>query len=118
MDKHQLMRKVSTDKHQLMGKVSTDKDLLMDMLNNKLSSDINRSIRRQNDIESNVQSGVDMATKSEFVDPSGFLENRSIPYIENIFRMQIKDSICLFSNGQVTIKCEDMWPIIISEIIC
>ena len=46
-DKHQLMKKASTDKHQLMKKASTDKDLSMDMLNNKVSIDKNRSIRKQ-----------------------------------------------------------------------
>ena len=111
------MRKVSMDKHQLMGKASTDKDLSMDMLNIKLSIDINRSIRRQNDIESNVHSGADMAAESKFVDPGGFLENGSIIDIETILRIHIKDSICLSSNGQATIKCENRWPIIISEII-
>ena len=89
------MRKASMDKHQLMGKASTDKDMSMDMLNNKLSIDTNRSIRRQNDRESNVQSGADMAVESEFVDPGGFLENRSMPDIETILRIQIKDSTCI-----------------------
>ena len=64
-----------------------------------------------------MQSGADMAAELEFVDPGGFLENRSIPDIETILRIQIKDSICLSSNGQATIKCEDRWPIIINEII-
>ena len=58
-----------------------------------------------------------MAAESKFVDPGGFLENRSIPDIETILRIQIKDSFCLSSNGQATINCEDKWPIIISEII-
>ena len=58
-----------------------------------------------------------MTAKSKFVDPGGFLENRRIPDIETILIIQIKDSICLSLNGQETIKCEDMWPIIISEII-
>ena len=57
-----------------MGKASTDKDMSMDMLNNKLSIDINRSIRRQNDRESNVQSGADMETESELVDLVGSLK--------------------------------------------
>ena len=67
------MRKASTDKHQLMGKASTSKDMSMDMLYKKLSIDTNRSIKRQNDRESNMQSGADMATESEFVDPGGYL---------------------------------------------
>ena len=101
------MSEASMDKHLLISKASTEKDMLMDILNSKLSIDINRSIRRQNDRESNVQSGVDMAAKSELVDPGGFLENRSIHHIEAILRIQIKYSICLSSNGQETIKCED-----------
>ena len=69
-----------------MGKASTDKDLSMDLcLTYKLSIDTNRSIWRQNDRESNVQSGADMATESKFVDPRGFLENRSIPRYRNHF---------------------------------
>ena len=92
-------------------------DMSMDMLNNKLSIDNHRSIRRQNDRESNVQNGANMAANLELVDPGGFLDNRSIPDIETILRIQIKDSICLFSNGQATIKCEDRWPITISKII-
>ena len=56
-----------------MGKASTDKDMLMDMLNSKLSIDNNMSIWTQNDRESNVQSGADTAAESEFVDPGGFL---------------------------------------------
>ena len=36
-----------------------------------------------------------MAAESEFVDPDGFLENRSIPDIETIMKIHIKDSICL-----------------------
>ena len=43
-DKCQLMKNVSMDKHQLMNKTSMDKDLSMDMLNNNLSIDTNRSI--------------------------------------------------------------------------
>ena len=35
-----------------------------------------------------------MATESEFVDPGDILENRSMPDIETILRIQIKDSIC------------------------
>ena len=58
-----------------------------------------------------------MAVESEFVDRGGFLDNRSIPDIETILRIHIKDSICHSSNGQATIKCEDRWPITISEII-
>ena len=96
MDKNQLMRKASTDKHQLMNKALTDKDMSMDMLNNKLSIDNNRSIRRQNDRESKVQSGADMVAESEFVDSGRFLENRSMPDMETISRKQIIDSICLF----------------------
>ena len=77
-----------------MNKASTNKDMSMDMPNNKLSIDTNMSILRQNDIESNVQSGADMAAESEFVNPGDFLENRSMPDIKAIFRIQIKDSIC------------------------
>ena len=33
-----------------------------------------------------MQSGADMAAASEFVDPGGFLENRSMPDIETIFK--------------------------------
>ena len=65
-DKHQLMKIASTDNHQLMNKASMDKDLSIDMLNSMLSIDTNRSIWRQNDRESNVQSGADMAAESEF----------------------------------------------------
>ena len=54
-----------------------------------------------------------MAAESEFVDFGWFLENRSMPHMETILRKHIINSICLSSNGQVTIKCENMWPIII-----
>ena len=64
-----------------------------------------------------MHNGADMAAESEFIDPGSFHENRGIPDIETILRIQVKYSICLFSNGQEAIKCEDKWPIIISEII-
>ena len=70
------MTKLRWIEHQLMNKASTDKDMSMDMPNSKLSIDTNRSIKRQNDRESNVQSGADMAAESKFVDPSAiFFEN-------------------------------------------
>ena len=58
-----------------------------------------------------------MAAESEFVDSGSFLENRSMPNMETVSRKQIIDSICLSSNGQEKIKCEDRWPIIIKRII-
>ena len=73
---------------------------------------------KKNDRESNVQNGADMAAESEFVDSGRFLENRSISDMETILSKQIIDSICLSSNEQATIKCEDKWPFIIRRIIC
>ena len=77
----------------------------MDILHIKLSIDINRSIRRQNDRESNIQSGANMAAESEFVDPGGFLENRSISDIKNHFKTTDKRFNMSFlkwtSNNQV-----------------
>ena len=85
-----------------MNKFSTDKDLSMDILNSKLSIDNKRSIRRQYDRESKVQSGADMAAESEFVDPCVFLENRSMSDIQNHFENAYKRfNMSWTSNNQV-----------------
>ena len=95
MDNHPLMRKALTDKHQFMQKASMDKDPSMDMLNNKLSIDNNRSRWGHVYRESNVHSGADMAAASEFVDYGRFFENRIMLDMETILRKHIIDSICL-----------------------
>ena len=43
-----------------------------------------------------------MAAGLEFVDPRGFLENRSILDTGTSLRIHMKESIYLSSNGQVT----------------
>ena len=52
--------------------------MLMDMPNRKLSLDNNKSMWKQNDRESKLQSGADMGGGSDFVDLGGFLINSNI----------------------------------------